>query len=75
MGSAELGACLGRRHRHPAVERSEIGTLAGAGLGLLALLLGFSFSLALSRHDARRAQVTEEANAISSTANFSLMLP
>ena len=38
-------------------------------------MLGFSFSLALSRFDARRTIVLEEANAIGSTANFALMLP
>ena len=54
---------------------SDINTLAGAALGLLALLLAFSFSLALSRYEARRLLVLEEANAIGSTANFALMLP
>ena len=55
---------------------AELGTpFTGAALGLLALLLGFSYSLALSRYDARRGWVLEEANAISSTANFALMLP
>ena len=33
-------------------------------LGLLALLLGFTFSMAVDRFDARRAVVLEEANAI-----------
>lgn len=33
-------------------------------LGLLALLLGFSFNMALQRFDARSAAVIEEANAI-----------
>jgi len=34
---------------------------------MLALLLAFSFSLALSRYEARRNWVLEEANAIGST--------
>ena len=73
--AAELGALLGRRFRAEVPAGPDIGTLTGAALGLLALLLGFSFSLALSRYDVRRTMVLEEANAIGSTANFALMLP
>ena len=74
-GAAELGAWIGRRVRGGATEAADISTLTGAALGLLALLLAFSFSLALSRYDARRTLILEEANAIGSTANFALMLP
>lgn len=74
-GAAELGAWIGRRVRGGATEAADISTLTGAALGLLALLLAFSFSLALSRYDTRRTLVLEEANAIGSTANFALMLP
>jgi hypothetical protein len=73
--AAEFGAWLGRRFRDGTTGDADIGTLAGAALGLLALLLAFSFSLALSRYDTRRTMVLEEANAIGSTANFALMLP
>jgi hypothetical protein len=41
--------------------------LLQAVLGLLALLLGFTFSLALDRFEVRRDLVTQEANAISTT--------
>ena len=71
---AELGIVLGRKLQ-TRTQSTELGTFTGASLGLLALLLGFSFSLALSRYDVRRGWVLEEANAISSTANFALMLP
>jgi len=74
-GAAEIGNRIGRRSRAADNGGSDIGTLTGAALGLLALLLAFSFSLALSRYDARRTMVLEEANAIGSTANFALMLP
>jgi hypothetical protein len=74
-GSGELGNLIGYRLRKPHIEGGDIGTLTGAALGLLALLLAFSFSIALSRYDARRDMVLEEANAIGSTANFVLMLP
>src|SRR6516225_11508640 len=46
-GAAALGAWIGRRVRRGATERADISTLTGAALGLLALLLAFSFSLAL----------------------------
>jgi hypothetical protein len=74
-GSAELGAWIRRRFGASAAGATDFGTMTGAALGLLALLLAFSFSLALSRYDARRTLVLEEANAIGSTANFALMLP
>lgn len=48
-------------------QRDEIGSsdfLVSATLGLLALLLGFTFSLALQRHEERRSLVIAEANAI-----------
>ena len=41
--------------------------LLSAVLGLLALLLGFTFSLALNRYEARRDLVLQEANAIGTT--------
>lgn len=75
VGAVQLGTWLGRRRVLRASARHDTATLTGAALGLVALLLGFSFSLALSRYDARRDLVIEEANAIGSTANFALMLP
>ena len=72
-GSAALGIWSGRRFQRS--EATDLGTLTGAALGLLAPLLAFSFSLALSRHDARRNLVLAEANAIGTAANFALMLP
>jgi hypothetical protein len=41
--------------------------LLSAVLGLLALLLGFTFALSLNRYDARRNLVVQEANAIGAT--------
>ena len=73
-GAAELGAWF-RQRSNVLADEAPVGTLVGAVLGLLALLLAFSFSLALSRYEARQNWVLEEANAIGSTANFALMLP
>jgi len=73
--AGEFGNRAGLRHRSDPGRTDDIGILAGAALGLLALLLAFSFSIALSRYDARRNAVLEEANAIGSSANFALALP
>lgn len=43
---------------------TEEGYLVSAALGLLALLLGFTFSLALDRYETRRNLVVVEANAL-----------
>jgi hypothetical protein len=43
------------------------GYIVSATLGLLALLMGFTFSLAVDRFEARRILVLEEANAIGTT--------
>lgn len=42
----------------------QIGAIQASLLGVLALLLGFTFSLALQRHDSRSQAVVVEANAI-----------
>jgi hypothetical protein len=71
-GAVELGAWIRRRLQDVG---PDMATLTASALGLLALLLGFSFSLALARYEARIEVTVEEANAIGSTANFALMLP
>jgi hypothetical protein len=73
--SAELGFRVGQGHRKHKYRSEDLGTLTASTLGLLALLLAFSLSHALSRYEARRALVLDEANAIESTANLALMLP
>lgn len=64
----ELGAFLRHKmgQRHPEQEDADTFTLS-AVLGLLALLIGFTFSLALQRYDARRELVIAEANALGTT--------
>ena len=62
-----------RGYRWTKARREEDGESSGhefllsAVLGLLALLLGFTFSVALSRYDTRRSLVMQEANAIGTT--------
>ena len=57
-----------RRRRSSAVgegvSQAGEGLIATAVVGLLSLLVAFTFSLALSRHELRRTLVVEEANAI-----------
>lgn len=61
---------LGRRlrifqvKRNPALEKVELGSINGLLLGLLGLLLAFSFGMSNSRYDTRRQLVIEEANNI-----------
>lgn len=45
-------------------EDDGVGHILSAVLGLLALLVGFTFSLALERHELRRSLVVVEANAL-----------
>jgi len=42
----------------------EEGFMVSAVMGLLALLVGFTFSLAIDRYDTRRGRVLDDANAI-----------
>jgi hypothetical protein len=55
------------RRRNPDAAESHSGSVQGAVLGLLGLLLGFSFAMAVGRYDTRRSLVVEEANSIGTT--------
>src|ERR1044071_3187361 len=50
-------------------------TLFRSTAGLLALIIGFTFAMALSRFEARRDAVVQEANAIGTTALRARFLP
>jgi hypothetical protein len=73
----ELGFHLGRFVQGHTT--SEIKTLTGSIqasiLGLLALLLGFTFSMAMQRYDSRSMALIEEANAIGTAALRVQLLP
>jgi hypothetical protein len=74
--AAVAGAWLWRRSQKGAdSEGSQEGYIVSAVLGLLALLLGFTFSLAVDRFDARRLLVLEEANAIGTAYLRTQLLP
>jgi hypothetical protein len=53
-----------RKKRQLETDESGLGAVEGALLGLLALLLGFTFSLSNSRYDSRLKVIIEEANDI-----------
>ena len=73
----ECGYRIGKwRHRETPDEREQpVGAMVASILGLLALLLGFTFSMAASRFEARRQVVLEEANAIGTTYLRARLLP
>ena len=54
---------------------SNLTTLESAMLGLLALMIAFTFSMALSRFDLRRDALLNEANVIGTTALRARLLP
>lgn len=64
-----VGHRLGTRSsgRNDDATRTHAATVLAASLGLLTLLIGFSFSMAVSRYEGRRQLVIKEANAIGTT--------
>jgi hypothetical protein len=76
LGATGLGIFLGHRVRHLSDSLKEpFGILQGALLGLVGLLLAFGLSLAVSRYEARRANVVSAANAIGTTYLRAQTLP
>jgi hypothetical protein len=77
LSAIEIGFRLGRRGQSKGNEptRSQVNTLQAASLGMLALLLGFTFSMALTRFDTRKQLVLDEANAIGTTFLRAQLLP
>src|SRR3954451_10008303 len=61
---------LGYRYKKRQIQKDRlkiqetIGTVEGSMVGLMSLLLGFTFSVALSKLEERRHLVVEEANTI-----------
>jgi hypothetical protein len=77
IGAAELGYYLGRRVRGTSdpEARSQIAMVEGSLLGLLGLLIGFTFSMAVGRFDQRQELVIREANALGTAYLRSQFLP
>src|SRR5262245_60384052 len=76
VGISELGWRIGvARGPKNSEPDKDSRTVRSAVLALLGLLLGFSFAIAATRHDARRELLVEEANSIGTTARRAQLLP
>jgi hypothetical protein len=64
LGAAYVGELLRRRRPPGTKERDDFDTALTATLTLLALIIGFSFSMAVGRYDQRKNYEEAEANAI-----------
>ena len=75
--AVELGFLQGRRRQQAISEsvRSQVNGVLASTVGLLALLLGFTFSLAVERYEARNQAVVAETNAIGTTYLRTWLLP
>ena len=73
--ASQLGAVLGRRRPLKDDEREDFGIVQTATLTLLALIIGFSFSMAISRYDLRKNYEEAEANAIGTEYVRAELLP
>jgi hypothetical protein len=63
--SARIGVFFRKRRRNlEEDEREDFGVIVAAALTLLGLIIGFSFSMAVSRYDQRKNYEEAEANAI-----------
>ena len=73
----EIGLHIGLKSKRNANEasRTHINAIQGSILGILALLLGFTFSLSLQRFDSRSDAVVDEANAIGTAYLRAQLLP
>ena len=74
--SAWFGAAILGRRRDPSEKiHDDYGTILAATLTLLGLIIGFSFSMAISRYDQRKNLEEEEANAIGTAYVRADLLP
>lgn len=73
----EIGLRAGRRTNGSTTSaaKSQVDTLQASLLGVLALMLGFTFSIALERFNSRSEALVHEANAIGTAWLRSSLLP
>jgi hypothetical protein len=77
MGATEVGFRLGRKSEAKASDKTKaaVEIVEAAILGILALLLGFTMSMSVSRFEARKQLVLTEANAIGTAYLRAELLP
>lgn len=77
IAAVEIGFRIAQRagDEFGASLRSHVGAIQASLLGLMALLLGFTLSLALQRYDIRSEAVVDEANAIGTAWLRAQLLP
>ena len=75
--TVELGYGLGRivSRRSEDEKESSVSAIAGSVLGLVALLLAFTFGMVADRYSARKGLVLDEANTIRTTYQRTDFLP
>jgi len=62
--AVEAGFRLGVKHSNLNDNKAPVSTMVGSALGLLAFMLAFTFGMAGSRFENRKALVVDDANAI-----------
>jgi len=76
LALSEFGWRIGLARSRAKPEKTQNGgSVPAAVLTLLGLLLGFTFAMAVSRHETRRDLVVQEANSIHTTARRAQLLP
>jgi hypothetical protein len=77
LAATEVGFRLGRKSEGstPDKTKSQVSTVEAGILGVLGLLLGFTMSMAVSRFEARKQLVLDEANAIGTSCLRTELLP
>ncbi len=78
VSAVEVGFRIGRfehARRGEEGQKTQVGSIMGASLGLLAFFLAFTFNMAGSRFDARKKLVLEEANAVETAYLRSQLIP
>jgi hypothetical protein len=77
LAATEIGFRLGRKSeaKTPEKTKSLVSTVEAAILAVLGLLLGFTMSMAVTRFEARKQLVLDEANAIETSRLRTELLP